>query len=134
MSLVNSRNSASGSAAPSLTIERIEVRDHFGIYSYDLELDPGVLAANPNLMILYGDNGSGKTTILRLIFNLLSPEDRAGHRSYLARTSFKESTGRTTMVWNVREQTRNYQVIGSSQHCRDGLVLTTCYPKPREKP
>lgn len=89
MSLTNSANTASDSAAPSLAIECIELTDLFGIYSYKLELDPEKLGVNPNLMILYGDNGSGKTTILRMIFNLLSPERKAGHRTYLARTPFK---------------------------------------------
>jgi ABC-type multidrug transport system ATPase subunit len=89
VSLVNQRTNTSDSAAQSLAIERVEVKDLFGIYTYDLKLDSDGLNTHPNLMILYGDNGSGKTTILKLIFNLLSPEPRAGHRSYLARTPFR---------------------------------------------
>lgn len=89
MGMIDARDTVSDQVVPRLSIEYVEVRDLFGIYSYDLELDSAGLGVSPNLMILYGDNGSGKTTILRLIFNLLSPEEGAGHRSYLARTPFR---------------------------------------------
>lgn len=42
------------------------------------------------LVLLHGDNGSGKTTILRLLWNLLSHADDRGHRTYLAKTPFRE--------------------------------------------
>ena len=51
----------------SATIRRITVNDLFGRYTYVVEPRD-----NSNLLILYGDNGSGKTTILRLLFHLLS--------------------------------------------------------------
>ena len=42
--------------------------------------------------MLYGDNGCGKTTILSLLFALLAPQLRAGHRGYIRRTPFKRFT------------------------------------------
>ena len=36
------------------------------------------------LAILYGENGTGKTTLLRLAFHLLSPRVDRGHKSRLA--------------------------------------------------
>src|SRR5712691_5540048 len=67
----------------------IEVDDLFGLYSYRL----GGPDASPEdlsrLLILYGDNGSGKTTILRLVYHMLSKEDDQGHRSYIARVPFR---------------------------------------------
>lgn len=88
MSLLDVHNAVRQDAAPDLTIQRIEIDKLHGVYSYDLMLGEERSVSHPNLMILYGDNGSGKTTILRMVFNLLSPEEREGHRSYLARTSF----------------------------------------------
>lgn len=90
MSLLDVWSNAETDAVPNLTIQRIEILNLFGVYSYDLALSADHSVSDPNLMILYGDNGSGKTTILRMIFNLLSPEEDAGHRSYLARTPFAE--------------------------------------------
>jgi ABC-type molybdenum transport system ATPase subunit/photorepair protein PhrA len=45
-------------------------------------------------MILYGDNGSGKTTILSLIVNLLSHVDKKGHKKRVAGIKF-----RRCMIW-----------------------------------
>ena len=41
-------------------------------------------------MLLHGDNGSGKTTILKLLWNLLSTAELKGHKSAIARTPFKK--------------------------------------------
>lgn len=69
-----------------ITIDRL-----FGRYSYSIpEHQIGTLPGEYNrLILLYGDNGSGKTTILRLVFHLLSPMDKKGHRTFLADTPFK---------------------------------------------
>ncbi|MCH7945649.1 MAG: AAA family ATPase, partial [Armatimonadetes bacterium] len=56
----------------------------FGFLSYEIRT-----RSQEDLIILYGDNGSGKTTILNLIFHALSPEDAKGHRTFLARVPFK---------------------------------------------
>ncbi|MGQ4483491.1 AAA family ATPase [Streptomyces sp. SAS_276] len=61
----------------SVTIEQL-----FGRYTYNLDL-------NRDLSILYGDNGTGKTTILRLIHNIISPGSGRGHKTVIARTPFK---------------------------------------------
>lgn len=68
-------------------ITRVVVEDLFGLYTYDLRPSSENLA--PNLLILYGPNGSGKTTILNLVRHLLSPEQHRGHRTAIAQTRFK---------------------------------------------
>jgi energy-coupling factor transporter ATP-binding protein EcfA2 len=71
-----------------LTIRRITIQKLFGLYDYEIPPQPGAKQFD-TLCILYGDNGSGKTTILRLMFHLLASEPRAGHRSFLAGVKFR---------------------------------------------
>jgi len=65
-----------------LAIIRIEVEQLFGRYSYVLSDDE----LNLSPFILYGNNGSGKTTILKLLFHLLSPKRE--HYTFIAKTLF----------------------------------------------
>jgi energy-coupling factor transporter ATP-binding protein EcfA2 len=68
-------------------IKKITVKRLFG--SYDYLLSPAAEAEDPDrLLILYGDNGSGKTTILRALFHLLAPEIGQGHKTALAAIPF----------------------------------------------
>lgn len=71
-------------------ISRISVRDLFGRFNYVVPHDAvgNPLAGLGRLILLYGDNGSGKTTILRLVYHLLSPAPRRGHRTAIARVPF----------------------------------------------
>lgn len=71
-----------------LKISKIEVRKLFGVYNYDLQYTSSDVAYD-NLMILYGDNGTGKSTILRMIYYLLSNKERNGHKSELANIAFE---------------------------------------------
>jgi len=65
------------------SISKIFVHKLFGTYDYVLSAPDN--ANEPNsLVILYGDNGTGKTTILKLLFHLLSPETGQGHKTALA--------------------------------------------------
>ena len=49
-----------------IKISKIEVRKLFGVYDYDLQYNSSDFT-DDNLIILYGDNGTGKSTILRMI-------------------------------------------------------------------
>jgi energy-coupling factor transporter ATP-binding protein EcfA2 len=71
----------------STAIKRIVVSRLFGSYNYDLS--PSAESDNPDrLIILYGDNGSGKTTILRILFHLLAPEIGERHKTALVAIPF----------------------------------------------
>ena len=72
-----------------ISIQSIIVEKLFGHYTYTLPKKPDEKTLN-KLFILYGDNGSGKTTILNLIFYLLSTKDKSGYKSKLAQTKFKK--------------------------------------------
>lgn len=71
-----------------LKISKIEVRKLFGVYNYDLQYTSSDVTYD-NLMILYGDNGTGKSTILRMIYYLLSNKERNGHKTELANIAFE---------------------------------------------
>lgn len=66
-------------------IQLIKVEDLFGLYTYTLPKE-GLLQ---NGAILYGDNGAGKSTILRLVFHLLSTANDRGHRNALYKADFR---------------------------------------------
>jgi energy-coupling factor transporter ATP-binding protein EcfA2 len=71
-------------------IARVSIEGLFGLYTYDIALrgDSGEPA---DVSILYGDNGSGKTTILNTIFHLLSAANDRGHRGALSRIPFRRA-------------------------------------------
>jgi len=70
-----------------LNIQHIDIEDLFGIYTYSIPVDNIDIS---QLLILYGQNGAGKTTILQMIFNLLSSENGEGHKTELANSKFKK--------------------------------------------
>jgi len=74
----------------SLSIQNVEIKKLFGYYDYDLRKGDNSTKDLSNLLILYGDNGSGKTTILKIIFYLLSTELAKGHKSELVITKFEK--------------------------------------------
>jgi energy-coupling factor transporter ATP-binding protein EcfA2 len=58
-------NAAKGK--PTTTIEAIEVRGLFRKYDYRVLLEP-------NVTIIYGPNGVGKSTLLRLVYGVMRPD------------------------------------------------------------
>ncbi len=66
----------------------MEVRDLFGRYSYNIEVPPAALSER--LVLFYADNGLGKTTVLRLLWHLLSAAPNRSHRTNIAKIAFSE--------------------------------------------
>lgn len=71
-----------------IAVAQILVEDLFGVYTYTLP-NSSVLDIE-KLLILYGDNGTGKTTILKLLFYLLSTRDMMGYKTRISETRFKK--------------------------------------------
>lgn len=92
-------------------IRKIEVKKLFGVYDYNLKLP---LDATEDMFILYGDNGTGKSTILRLAYHLLSSEPRRSHRTYLANVVFKSFsvTFDDGIVVSAERKMNNKDLIG----------------------
>jgi energy-coupling factor transporter ATP-binding protein EcfA2 len=73
----------------SASISQMRVEELFGYFSYVIPSPEDDYAGYERLMILYGDNGSGKTTILTLLFSLLSPVTGRGEKTYVAKMPFR---------------------------------------------
>ncbi len=69
-------------------IRRVFVDGLFGRYRYDLTEDL-LLNSASRVLLFYGDNGTGKTTILRILFFLLSHVDKTGHKAQLKKIRFR---------------------------------------------
>jgi predicted ATPase len=86
-------------SANACLIVSIRIEKLFGMYTYRLP----TVGSFSNAAILYGDNGVGKSTILRLAFHLLSAHDDRGHRNALYKAQFERlevglSTGITLIA------------------------------------
>lgn len=67
-------------------VASLSIQNLFGRYTYD---DLAFRrSGHDDIAILYGDNGVGKTTILKLIYSSLSPVTNEGNRNYLSMTPF----------------------------------------------
>lgn len=67
-------------------IKTIAVEKLFGLYDYTLTIPSTV---EDNVFIIYGDNGTGKSTLLRLAYHLLASETGHSHKTFLANAAFK---------------------------------------------
>lgn len=65
-------------------IKKVVVRGLFGSFAHSLPPSDDL----PNPAILYGDNGVGKSTVLRIIFHMLSSAGDRGHRNALLQSNF----------------------------------------------
>lgn len=93
-------------------IVNIIISKLFGLYDYNF------LEQNDNkdvteLMILYGDNGCGKTTILKSIYYLLSTIDKEGHKSALAAIKFSSFSIKLSSGIIIKARRENNNLIGS---------------------
>lgn len=80
-----------GHSSAAVAIRSVRVEGLFGQYSYSLtsraDVSPG---RSGDVFILYGDNGAGKTTVLRALYHLLSASNKRGHRNALAEIPFRQ--------------------------------------------
>lgn len=133
-------------SSPPITINQIHVEELFGRLNYDIEA-PLDSSRRSRLLILYGDNGCGKTTLMTLVFHLLSPADSRGHRTQLARTVFKkievllsdgssvmarrDETGHGPFLIKVKRR-RSDPIVFKIGIDSEGRVSSTSFPRSGE--
>lgn len=93
-------------------IEQISVEKLFGLYDYEIPGN-GAVKNIEKILILYGDNGSGKTTILRLIFHLLACERTEGHKTFVAKTKFKRLVMKFSNEYKVVADRKADNLLGT---------------------
>ena len=98
--------------AKKIGIHGISVENLFGLYDYEIP-EKDEIKNIEMVLILYGDNGSGKTTILRLIFHLLACEQGQGHKTIVAQTKFKRISIRFTNGYEVVALRKGEKLLGS---------------------
>lgn len=95
-----------------LSIVRIEVEKLFGKYTYTLSKQDNNFRES-SLLILYGDNGSGKTTILKILFHLLSSAKVKNNLSFLAKTPFQKFSVFLADGTSITASRRNGELLDS---------------------
>lgn len=96
-------------------VTRIEIDDLFGLYTYCLGEGRTSSSDTRRLFLLYGENGAGKTTVLQLVFSLLSQARNRGHRGFLARTPFRRLLVRLGSDTEVSVTRPTESLVGSFQ-------------------
>jgi len=101
-----------GAHRPAL-LSRMEIRGLFGRYDYDIRVPEQ--AASDRLVLLYGDNGRGKTTVLKILWHLLSPANNRRHRTSLLEIPFRSvnlylADGTELAVQRAEEMTGPYNL------------------------
>ncbi|WP_329244779.1 AAA family ATPase [Streptomyces canus] len=78
----------------SALVSAVEIHGLFGnkYLHVDLAGEDTRKRVGRRLSLLYGNNGSGKTTVLKLLWHALSPSGRVGHRTEIAKTPFERFT------------------------------------------
>lgn len=74
---------------PASYIERIEIDDLFGEHKVRLQ---AASSSDPRIIVLFGNNGAGKTTVLNIVRSLLASEEFGGHRTRLTRAPFNRAS------------------------------------------
>lgn len=95
------------------SIGTIKVEQLFGRYDYLIPLDGEADEEASQMSLLYGDNGTGKTTILNLVFHLLSSDFNRGHKTRIARVPFRRFSVTFTDQTTVFASRPTGEVIGN---------------------
>ncbi len=105
---MNQQNSVINNSIHKIFIEKL-----FGLYSYEIYLKDDKTLDFPNVLILYGDNGSGKTTILNLLYHTLASSNTEGHKTYVANVRFKKLEVSLADYTIIKAERKNNYSVGA---------------------
>jgi predicted ATPase len=91
-------------------IKIISIENLYGFYTYDFNVSD---LNDPTLLILYGNNGSGKTTILNCIYYLLNHNDKQGYKSNLSKIKFSSVSVSLSNGITVRAYREGRNLLGT---------------------
>jgi len=77
-----------GNYPPANYIQYVEIDHLYGESNVRLKAP---WMSDPRILVLYGDNGAGKTTVLNIVRSLISSEGSGGHRSRLSEIPFSRA-------------------------------------------
>ena len=116
------------------TIRVVSVERLFGRYNYQLRLAESEMGNLPMISLLYGDNGTGKTTILKLVFHILSSGLSEGHKTYVARVPFRKFSIEFSDDMKIGAYRSNNSLVGAFNLTLDtgvGIQRTAAFiPNP----
>jgi ABC-type molybdenum transport system ATPase subunit/photorepair protein PhrA len=95
-------------------LREVRIKALFGYLDYTINFSKA-----ENVSLLYGENGAGKTTVLRMIYAALSPNNGEGLRSYFRFISFRElsietSIGTTVLIQKKKPSDSFYRYVVST--------------------
>lgn len=98
-----------------VSITKVLVKQLFGLYDYEIETK-----SDSKFLILYGDNGCGKSSILSVIYHSLRPEPKDGHRTAISKIpflSFKIFLSNNDVIEILRKniEEKEYKIIFSNK-------------------
>lgn len=129
-------NMQPGSNQPMIT--DISVEKLFHDFTYTISPSSIEGTDDHNLVLLYGNNGSGKTTILNILYHLLDPEPYGGHRSFVGGVPFQKFVVKTSLGYSIAairepgELTGKYQLYAFNEQGKS-IASYTWIPEEKKK-
>ena len=110
-------------------ITGIRVEKLFHEFTYEIYPTSALATERTNLLLLYGNNGSGKTTILNILYHLLDPEPYGGHRTFVGSTPFQIFEVQTSLGYRISAIRPPGQFTGMYELkvCRDDGEIDETY-------
>lgn len=106
----------------SVSVDRLFGQHTFSdIRLYDVERE------YPQLSFLYGENGVGKSTILRIIFSLFHDSDGPGYKSYISKLPFRSFCVEFVDGQRVELQRKDGELSGDITFVLDGPRADTTF-------